>query len=247
MRLTVSRRLTHRPVCADPRLFVGSVQLQHTARIELVDVFIYGIRRRNISMDEIQLKHLCVDRIVKTVQHAEAADIRGKREVPVHKPIIQRFLADPVPDERQLPCLPVKERDGKHSLAVPDRLRHTVCLDRLDQHLGVGCPAKSRNLLLSQQLVPESAVIVDLPVEHADIPAGCRVHRLCAGLRQIHDRQSAMPEHHVGIFIRPDIPGIRTPVIHPLVHPLYIFSPVRRTAAKTCYSTHTFNPIPVPV
>ena len=88
-------------------------------------------------MYEIQLQHLRVNRIVKIIQHTETADIRGKHKMSVYKSIIQRLLTDSVPNKCQFPRLTVKERDGKHTLTMPDGLCHAVRLDRLDQHFRV--------------------------------------------------------------------------------------------------------------
>lgn len=197
-------------------------------------------------MYKIELQHFCVNRIVEAVQHTDAANVRCKHELSFYKSIIQRFLADSVPYQCKAPCFFVEQCNRKHSLALPDGLLHAVCLERLEQYFRVRCSPEGSDLFLGKEPVPELPVIVNLPIEDAHVSSGQGMHRLRAVFRQINNREPAVPEHDIRILTRPNTPGIRSPVVHPLVHFFDIFFPVCRSVTKSGYPTHTFLPIPFP-
>src|SRR5690606_8562415 len=102
--------------------------------------------------------------------------------------VVERLLAEAVPDQVQ-PALPtVPQREREHAVDPVQGAPQAPAGDRLDQHLRVGVPAERDPA--GRELRGELAVAVDLAVvgEHpTPVP---RAHRLGAVVRQVDDREA---------------------------------------------------------
>ena len=105
--------------------------------------------------------------------------------------VVERFDADAVPGEEQLPPTRIPDRKGEHPVEVLDAAR-PVLLVEMDDGLAVSprpVPVTFALKIGAQRFVVVDLAVVDDP--HTAVLVG---HRLMAGARQVDDRQPAMAQ-----------------------------------------------------
>ena len=85
-------------------------------------------------MGEIEGEDASVNPPLKSVQHSDASQIRGKDKASRHAAIVQGLFPHPVPYQGQGALFFIPERCGKHSLAQGQGLPDPVVLRRFQQH-----------------------------------------------------------------------------------------------------------------
>ena len=105
----------------------------------------------------------------------------------------------------------VEHDEGEHA-AEPVQALSAPVLPGDEEHLGVGLRGEraAERLELDAQL----PVVVDLAVEHEDVPAVGRRHRLVATRGEVDDRQAGLAEDHLAPR---DLPPLQTDVVRPPV------------------------------
>ena len=81
-------RLLHRPERFHRRAGKGRVQSQDTSRLQLPYIPVYGVGRRNIAMDKINIQHILIYFITEPIQRGNGTNIGCVNKASVYKTII---------------------------------------------------------------------------------------------------------------------------------------------------------------
>ena len=239
--LPLLRRIHHRPERFYRRPGKRSFQRQDTPRLQLPYILINRIRSRNIPMHKINIQHIPVDFITKTIQNRNRSNIRPKHKTPVYKTIIQRLLPDPIPKQIKPSLLLIIKRNGKHPLTQRDRLFDPHMLHSLQKNLRIRTPPETIHLLLLNQPLCDLPVIIDFTIKDHFKPPAVRLHRLRPIFRKIHNRKPLMPQNHIPVLTRPNPRSIRPPMPHPLIHLPDILLPIPLPITKPCNPAHNLT------
>ena len=186
-------------------------------RLDLPDAGVDRMRCRDVVVAEIERQRVAVDRALPPRMGLETLQLRSEEKQLAHPAEVERLLADPVPDQVERPLGAVPQREGEHPGHRLHRRHQAPPLDGGQHHLGVRvtAPAGPMGLLLLPELLP----VVDLAIEHDDVPAAGRQHRLVAFGREVENRQPPVPQRDAGFSVEPAAGVIRPAVPDGLGHP----------------------------
>ena len=168
----------------------------------------------------------------------KALDLRAEQQGSPHQSVVEGLDAEEVPGAEELFILLVPDDKGEHAPQLVEQV-WAVLLIAVEQHLRVRLGGELVALL--EQLLPQGAVVVDLPVEHEDLGAVLVQNGLAPAL-QVDDGESpeAQADLPVGIVVR----VVRSPVADGVGHGLEnALVPLGVAAADKSYeSTHNVLP-----
>jgi hypothetical protein len=116
----------------------------------------------------------------------------GEREAAFPLGDVERLDSERIAGQQQRPPAEVEHGEREHSDQPRQRVHAEEC-ERLEQHLGVALRAERDAARL--EIGAELAVVVDLAIEEDRQLASSRAHRLPPRLREVDDREAAMPQH----------------------------------------------------
>ena len=104
-----------------------------------------------------------------------------------------------VPNQRQLPLLPVPEREREHADEAFDGGLQPPSFDRGQDDLGIAVAAEIDAVV--GELAAQFAVIVDLAIVGDDVAAAGRDHRLGRDVIEIDDGQPSAGKGYPGLAV----------------------------------------------
>ena len=154
-------------------------------RQQLADLAVNAAGRRYVPELEVFTERAAVDFGAPRMERAQCLQFRAEPQRPAIPGVIQRFDAEPVPDQPEAPGTLMPKRDREHADESFNR-GDAPMAQRREYDLGISAAAKSISTRL--QLRSYFGEVVDLAVEDHDEIAVRRNHRLAAQFGQIEDR-----------------------------------------------------------
>src|SRR5207245_588345 len=163
---------------------------------------------------------------------------------------IERLFAKAVACKGQRPERLVPYRYRKHADSTPDGFLDPPSFESSKQSFCIRMPAPKTSLAFASfgclsrrgnKLFAQIAMVVDLAVEHYDIAAACRHHRLMPRRREVQNSEPFMTKRHPGTAVHPYSLIIRAAMMEGSYHRPDSFSegiPVCPRINKTGYSAH---------
>ncbi len=182
-----------RPVALQPLLAPG-IDTQVVARLELADAAQHGTRRGYHRVQrEQQVQGLGIQLGIHAAGRQQGLCVGGEADAPADAGQIQRLDAHAVAAQQQALGAPVIQGEREH--AVQPRHDPLAPLRVAAQdHLGIA--AGEETMATAFQFATQRAEVVDRAIENQRQP-GLRIeHRLVRALREIQDRQPAVPQGH---------------------------------------------------
>ena len=106
------------PVLSGIKAGVGRIERQDRAGLQLPDVLVDGVGRRNVAVAEVEGEDVPADPVCKSRNLPKGTDIRGKGEGIPGKAVVEGLFSDPVPGEGERSGGNVIERNRKHADAL---------------------------------------------------------------------------------------------------------------------------------
>src|SRR5258707_11858990 len=157
------------------------------ARLQLVKAFVNAMWRRNVVVAHVQRKRVAVDLAIKTGMLPNGLQFRGKNKIFSYPPVIQWLDAQPVTNQEQLAFLAVPKGESKHANKTLKCCIHAPAFNSFQHHFSIGMAAPSTG----PKFRADFFKVVDFAIEHNDVSAGGRVHRLMPFRREIDNREPA--------------------------------------------------------
>ena len=191
------------------------VERERMAAGKLVDVFKYGVRRRNVAVPEVFLERPARKRAVDARVGSQGGELRAEDKGAVLGGIEKGLLAEPVPAAEQPAPGEVIDDKGPHPVAVRGKLLAPLAISA-KENLGVGVVG-AKLMPPADQLGAELRKIVDLAVKDDDKAAIGVKHRLMAA-RKIENREAAVAEEDGAGGVHPVARVVRAPVREGIGH-----------------------------
>src|SRR5262245_23245374 len=158
-----------------------------------------------IPMNQKTYRRIVVGFHLDAGKREQPFDLRSENEIAVWRGVIERLDPQPVARAEEATAPPVPDRKSIHPLQSLQAIFAPMQIG-LQQHfrIGVGIEAVTARF----QLRPQFPEVVNLAVENYPGRAVGRGHRLKPAIRQIENRQTAMPESDARVGVRIPPPGM---------------------------------------
>src|SRR3954463_924419 len=124
------------------------------------------LRGGHVQIPQVRGECGSVDRAIKLRPGDQRLEFGTKRDVSRFVVHIQWLLAETIPDQGQLPPMPVPHRDREHPDEMADRLANPPLFECGQDDFRIRAAAKDMPVLL--ELMSEFSEVIDLPVEDQD-------------------------------------------------------------------------------
>jgi hypothetical protein len=217
------------PVGARPGSTFG--EGQHVTRLEGEHALEHRERSRHVVEAQVTGQGVRVDPAGHDRAREQRVELRREGEALGTVRPVQRLLAEAVAPEVDLAGARVEDREGEHAPELVHAV-DSLLLVQVQDDLGVA--GRDEAVPARRQLLAQTVVAVELAVaDEGDVPLFVQ-HGLVALRREIHDRESAVPEEEVPEAERAPAVGTSAgePPQHHLEHALAVHARVGEVEAR---------------
>src|SRR5580765_3093921 len=102
-----------------------------------MESFKYAVRRRNVTMAQVERQSAAVHLRCKTGMRPESLELRAKEKMVMVPAVVERFLAEPITSQEQELLLNIHQCERKHSHGAIQTDLQAPFRNRAQQHFGV--------------------------------------------------------------------------------------------------------------